>query len=123
MTAEEPTAVGTIVMSPDGQHIAVLLEPWTKWPWRVQEVSGRRLACWEPWVKVKDWTLVHEGWTPPTPEPQHHGARVIDTDGHRGVRVWDGSVHPYPWCTSDGRRLGWDELTQPVTVVNDGSDW
>lgn len=123
MSIEEPTEIGTIMQRPDGKRFAVLLDP-PEYPWRLYEAPDTYLS-WVPWHDIKDWNLVHRGWTPPTPEPMHHGARVIDAGELRCVRVWDedGSVDGRPWASPRGELWAWSDLRQPVTVVSDGNDW
>lgn len=110
----EPTEIGTVVRDLGG------------YLW-VRCASGRAGdVVWSApgsglylWAEIPGPTVVHEGYIQPTAEPMSHGARVIDADGRRGIRVPGG----YPWALEGTGLLRWSDLTQPVTVVSDGSDW
>lgn len=82
--------------------------------------------CWMSWSSIATYNpvIVHEGYTPPTPEPLFHGARVVSAADLRLVRTCDGDAPDgCPWASPRGGRYAWSELSQPVTVIDDGSDW
>ena len=119
MSIEEPTAVGTVVRLNDDTE-ALLVKPGAPSPW-----WRLGIFVWCHWdeIKLLDPVVIHEGYTPPTPEPIYQGARVLDADGNKIVRFTGRDDEVNPWISAYGTCRPWCEITQPVTVISDGSDW
>lgn len=62
----------------------------------------------------------------PVTEPTAFGARVVDSEGRRWIRV--SRRNGFWWRTWDDDRVrvsttAWSELPQPVTVIDADPDW
>ena len=117
----EPTAIGTVVRDAFGQ-LWVRCESGRMGSavW-LEDVEDAWVTCWSD---ICAPVIVHEGYVPPTPEPLYHGARVVSEAGLRLVRTYDGDAPDgHPWASPRGGSYAWSELSRPVTVISDGSDW
>lgn len=114
MTTELPTGLGAVVSARLKGESAE-----TRWIyigrnlWHREWGSGTAVSD-----ELKRVTVLHDGWTPPTPEPTRWGAVVRDANGHRfrrGTAQWtspDVMTEPRPW----------GYLCQPVEVLFEGVD-
>lgn len=70
----------------------------------------------------RTFLLIDRPKEPDTPEPKNIGAVVEVAEGHMMVRVKTASARDtYVWyMSSSGVHLAWSELSQPVTVKNEG---
>lgn len=64
---------------------------------------------------------------PPTAEPKAPGARVVDAEGKRFLRVPGPFLDPEDaWCEVGGTiggRTKWAFLSQPVRIIDGDPDW
>lgn len=115
----EPTVVGTIVRCSNGEEMMLVkVESPNPW-WHLNHHAWCNWGGIEPFEPV----IVHEGYTPSTPEPTRYGARVIDASNERCIRVRSYATDDWPWRTESGAHRDWHELAHPVRVISDGSDW
>ena len=122
MSPAEPTAIGTVVEAgisgyPDDVRTILVRVHGGPQPW--YEASGSAVSCRTEWRYLRNPVVVHEGYTPPTPEPQRPGAVVRDGNGWVHVSIYDTSQRAMRWHMVDDAcdKCPWDALKQPVEVL------
>lgn len=117
MSIDEPTALGTVVGTERG-HLCVLARPagYPRW-WDIDS------HVWLEWLEIapSNPVVIHEGYTPPTPEPTGVLAVIRDAKGVLRVRHEGQDVCWWERADATGA-LPWKAIHQPVEVLFEGVD-